>query len=312
MNKPNELPQEKVADKYLAKVKQAKDVRAVLKVDFATFASAVPEEVKVFAYEGPADKFIYYHWIRELRPSLRYEAYICKNKAKALQLFDILQSDLTGLGERVYFFVDKDFDDLQGRAATSKVFLTDRYSIENYIVCPKLLEDLLMIDFHCNGHPGARIEVREYFEKIYSKFLEITRNLNFRIFAARKLQIEQTEDLPDKINLLAQVELTEISPTEHAVEGLVKLGREPTAEEWAGLKEAFAAINPMQGYRGKFALQFFVKWLGLLRQDRASSPSVLFPMLPASTFMVDGNFSLQTLAPKAAPPKDLGAFLASI
>ena len=111
----NEFNDDTVVDGYLLRIKEAKNVRAVLKVDFAAFASAIPDDTKIFAFEGPADKAVFYHWIKSVSPALKYEPHVCKNKFNVLQLFDSLQSDLTGLAERAYFFVDRDFDGLQGR-----------------------------------------------------------------------------------------------------------------------------------------------------------------------------------------------------
>jgi hypothetical protein len=41
------------------------------------------------------------------------------------------------------FFVDRDFDDLQGRLPDNTVYMTETYSIENCIVCREVLEDIL-------------------------------------------------------------------------------------------------------------------------------------------------------------------------
>lgn len=299
-------------DVYLDRIKKAKKVPAVAKTDFATFASGVPDNAKLFAYEGPADKYLYYCWIKRVQPTLYYEPYICGNKSKALQLYDLLKRDRTGLGDRAYFFIDHDFDGLQGRADSRKIFVTDKYSIENYLVCGELLDDLLTVDFHCHGFPQVRTSVRKSFEAIYIQFLNITKDLNIRIFAARTLSIRQIGDLPEKLKYIANVNLTDVFPTEHLAQDLVSLSREPTEEEWIKVEAAFASINPVHGYRGKFALQFLVKWLELLRTDRSAIPSVLFSEIPITEFSVKGDFTLQTLASKAPAPSQLASFLSAL
>lgn len=243
-------------DVYLQKMKAAKSIPAVVKVDFATFASTLPEEVNIFAYEGPADKCLYYHWVKRIRDDLKYEPYVGKNKRKVLQLFDLLQEDKTGLGNNVFFFVDRDFDGLQGRLEHRKIFITETYSIENYVVCPSLLDDLLKIEFHCNGHPTVRNEISDLFQKVYDQFLSLTAEINFRIFVARRNQIHQINDLPNKINQLAQVEITTVSPVDSDLRELVCLEREPTVEEVQNLRPYFEKVEPRNGYRGKFALLF--------------------------------------------------------
>lgn len=299
-------------DGYLRALSAAKDAVAVTKVEFAAFASAIPDDVKIFAYEGVADKIIYYHWLAKVGLDIACEPYVCKNKRNTLNLFYVLSEDLTGLGDRVYYFVDHDFDGLQGRSPHFRIFCSDRYSVENFLVSSRVLEDLLTIDFHCHGYPVVRARVVDVFNDVYRQFLDITKKVNFRIFLARKLRIRQLDDLPERINQLAHVELQTVREGGVSVNDLVKLEREPTQEETAALAAEFEAIPPEHGYRGKFALVFFIKWLGLLREDRISSGSILFSSVPQTEFAVNGGFSLASLAPKAMVPDGLPAFLSTI
>lgn len=300
-----------VKDQYLSRIKEAKSARAVVKIDFAAFASAVAKSSKIFAFEGPADKLAFYYWIKASKPTLNYEPYVCKNKFSVLQLFDALQSDLTGLLDRAYFFVDRDFDDLQGRVEHDRIFVTEKYSIENYIVCGELLDVLLKIDFHCEGHPKVREDVKAIFEETYNQFLQATADLNFRIFASRQLGIKQREDLPSRLNNIAKVSLKEVLALDTSVVDMVKLEREPLQEEVIKLKETFAGFVPKDRFRGKFALLFFVRWLALLRDDRLSYSPVCLK-IPTTEFVVNGGFSLDNLAPKAPAPEKLGIFLSKI
>lgn len=298
-------------DLYLREMKSAKSVRAVSKVDFATFASSQAGEKYIFVYEGVGDKYAYYHWINRINQSLKYEPYIAGNKFSALKLFDSLQADKTGLGDKVYFFVDKDFDGLQGRDNNERIMVTEAYSIENYFVCPAMLDDILKIDFHCED-AAVREKVLQLFDVLYLKFLQITSEINYRIYAARKLKIPQTEDLPEKINKIVTVNIDSVHPSQFGPADLVRLEREPLAEESIICKKEFLQINPKNGYRGKFALLFFAKWLGALRSDRVSDKSLYFSTIPPTPFGIQGSFTLESLAPKAPPPKKLAEFLAQV
>lgn len=299
-------------DQYLESIKAAKQATAVLKTVFATFASSVPEAVKILAVEGVDDKIIYYHWISKSRSGFQYEPYICKNKHTALRLYDVLQQDRTGLGNRVYFFVDKDFDGLQGRANNNKIYVTDLYSVENYIVCSQVLEDLLKIDFHCNGNAAVRQQVISAFEKVYHLFHDVVRDMNLRIFLARKVNIKQTADLPTKLNSIAIVELENVTSLDTDIKDLIRLEREPTAAELNQFLPAFQAIIPSDGYRGKFCLLFFIRWLSLLREDRKSESSIFFSKLEATEHSINGDFNLDKLASKSFPPVSFTNFITSI
>lgn len=299
-------------DSYLKRLKNAKDTRAVIKAEFSVFASGVSEETRVFAYECINDKCVYYHWILRLAPAIKYESFLCKSKRRVLQLFDCIADDLTGMGERTYFYVDCDFDGLQGRAVSNKIFMTTKYSIESYLVCPKLLDDLLKIEFHCDGHPKNREKIRKVFKDVFDQFLSSTSNINLRIYAARKLGIRQEGDLTSKINELAIVGLLSVVPSGKSAEELVKLAREPSDAEIEILSAGFQKLDPPCSYRGKFSFAFFVKWFELLRQDRLLEKSIFFPSMAQTEFHIDGNFSLKTLAPKAAAPEGLSDFLSAM
>lgn len=303
---------QKSEDEYLKSIIKSKQVEAVIKVGFITFASGVPEELKILAYEGNDDKIVYYHWINRLNPTLKYEPYVCNNKTNVLRLFDILNRDLTGLNKRVYFFVDKDFDGLQGRVANEKIFITCKYSIENYLVDCRVLNDLLKIDFHCSGYNQFREEIITKFQLLYSQFLEHTKQINFRIFLARKLKIKETEHLPSTINLLANVNLEEIFKIDAPLDEIVKLEREPTTKEIEDLIPEFESLDKASDYRGKFSLFFFSKWLSLLREDRCAENPIIFNNIPKTTATIRGDFSLLALAPKSEPPEHLYNFLAKI
>lgn len=301
-----------VKDDYFEKIKNSAKSPVVEKSEFAAFSSSVPDDHKIFSFEGRDDKIVYDHWVRWIDSDLRYEPYVSKNKCANLKLFDSLCRDLTGLGDRVYFFVDRDFDDLQGRRAHNRLFVTDRYSVENYLVCDKLLDEVLKIEFHCNGHFGCRENVVEKFKEVYSQFLEVTQEVNFRLFVAARECIRRVEDLPSGVNLIANVSLDAVSASGVDPKDIVKLEREPTEEETSRWRAEFDALDRKERYRGKFALGFFVKWLSLLRQDRLSKDSKCFEAVPVPEYGVKGNFSFDSLAPRAAFPEGLSAFLGQI
>lgn len=297
-------------DQYLISLKLARDASAVLKLRFAERRSSLAEGTRMFVYEGSSDKLAYYFWAKALQPDLKYEPFLCGTKDTVLQLLDLLRRDVTGLAVGVYFFVDRDFDDLRDRKPEQNVFMTGTYSIENYLVTSEVLEDLLKIDFHCDGHPEARERIRTIFSATYRQFLEVTKNLNFRIFLARRLNIRQVSKIPTGVSQLAQVKLESACAVDSDPCALVTLEREPTPKEAEDLRPAFEELEPELRYRGKFALAFFSKWLGVLRQDRQCDEPHLFVDVPKPDARILGDFDFVKLAPKTAPPSGLDQFLA--
>lgn len=311
MNTSAEVVVDTDGELLLQRIKKAKDVRAVQKARFATFISAIPENINIFSFEGPDDRVIYYTWINKLAGNLRYEAYQCNGKKQVLQLFDILSEDETGLGNRVYYFVDHDFDGLQGRDKSERVFLTEKYSVENYVVCEKVLDDILNLSFHCNGEIALRQNVVDKFRKAYEEFLNASKDLNFRIYLARYYKIEMA-NLPSSLHGYLEVHLEGVTLTGADLSSIVQLKYEPTDEQKNKAKKDFENLIPKYHFRGKFSVSFFIKWLGLLRTDRLSANPVIFSGVEAPKNSIGGDFSFNYLASKSRPPRNLENFLRNI
>jgi hypothetical protein len=298
-------------DDYLHDMKIGLSARAVIKAELANFRSSC-QAVHVFACEGISDTLIYSHWIAKLCPDLEYEPFICRNKNQLLQLLDSMRSDLNGLSKNVYFLVDRDFDELKGRELTNSVFMTEGYSIENYLVCTNVLSDLLKIELHCHGSVETRSKIISLFEETYENFLNQTTEINFRIYLARKLEIKQIKDLPNRLNEIANVNLDTVGVGREHPSISVQLEREPTESEIVEHKAAFDKLDRRTRYRGKFALLFFTKWLSLLLTERNSNDSKLFSKLPQEGFAGKGPFTFEVLAARSKPSEVFSDFLSAI
>lgn len=299
-------------DPYLESLRHSRDVRAVIKSEFVEFLSTCAPGKRIFAFEGVTDKKVYYHWLKSIDADLTYEFYICKTKALALKLYEAILADESGLITRVHFFVDRDFDDAQGRPASTQLYITDRYSIENYLVCKRVLNDLLVVDLHCNGANSLRDSIEELFVELHSAFLQHTREINFRIFLSRRLGIVQIGDLPNRVDSMARVGLTEVSSAGMDITEIIKLEREPTSAEAEVLRSEFDALNPAHRYRGKFSWLFFLKWLGLLAADRVADSPKVFVGIPSPNSAIPRGFGIEAIASKSRAPETLKNFITQL
>src|ERR1700692_2569751 len=100
-------------DSYVNKLRAARQRPAVLKIKLASVRSCNPGCL-VFAFEGDLDKGAYYQWVKRLRSELVYEPLPCGGKRHVLEFREMLKRDLGGLATRVYFFIDRDFDEFRG------------------------------------------------------------------------------------------------------------------------------------------------------------------------------------------------------
>lgn len=292
----------------LKSMRDAREVPAVMKSRLAALR-AVDPDVCVIAFEGIDDKAVYYHWIKQIVPTFVYEPFVCKGKVKVLQLKKMLEQDLGGLSNGVLYVIDRDFDDLCGHQSTEELFMTQTYSFENYLVNENVLDELLKNELHCHAEPACREGVRQLFRKQYSDFLRVTKDLNFRVFVAKKCQIQRERDLPKTLSRVATVSLSSVMPAQDPVCAQVVLAREPTEEEYVELDVDFSNLNPEERYRGKFALMFFSHWLGLLAKDRNNALSILFTGLDRDGLVARQQFTLDSLAARAQHPPGLREFL---
>lgn len=299
-------------ESIVSKLKKARKSAAVVKMDLISLRGGDPA-TPVLVFEGPDDTPAYFQWIQKIAPDLEYEPFSAGGKDFVLQVKDIIDRDLGDLGLGVFFFVDRDFDDLRGMPADpQRLFMTDRYSIESYFVCEGVLDRLLIHYYQCSGAPAVRNSVCADFTLRYEEFLTCANDVNFRVFLARKLGIGVKGGLPDKISSLALVNLTSVSTVTNPPEKIVQLSREPTPAEVAGLLPAFISLNPRDRHRGKFSLLFFSRWLELLAADRVAANSHFFGDLPKSVKIRPAQIGIDAMAARSAMPKGLDAFIKGI
>lgn len=308
-NKSNHEPE---IDTFKEILISARNKSAVLKQDLLIFASSIDISSKIFAFEGVNDKRAYYQWIKKINPKIKYEEYECECKNNVLTLFDSIKNDQTGLQKRTYFFVDKDFDMLNGRELNEKIFMTDKYSIENYLVSPEILDDILKIDFHCNGNVKIRKETYDIFKKSFDEFLESSKEVNFRIYASKLLKIKRINPIDESIDKFCIIHLDKKEKIDHAPSLIIPLESEPAPDKIKELKLKFDNLEPDKDYRGKYILKFFINWLKLLRIDRISDQSIHFKNIPKSKFKISGDISFENLLSKSIGPSGLKDFIGAI
>jgi Protein of unknown function (DUF4435) len=296
---------------FVERVKSARRGGVVLKARLISLRSDLPDAI-VLAFEGDDDKVVYGQWIRRIRPALRYEPFPCGGKKEARELKNALGRDLGHLSDKVFFLVDRDYDDLIGFASIDSVFATDTYAVENYLVADDVLEELLRDEFPCHARPDVRRQIVQIFGKDYSDFLQITASINKRLYIARRVPIGLAKRLPTSLRHLAIVRIGKIDAVTTLPEDVVVFEREPTQEEVAELQEAFDKLDPKQRYRGKFAIKFFREWLDRLADAYLPDGSEAFGLHLPGGVVRRAEFVLSNFASKSRFPAGLSDFINSI
>lgn len=296
-------------DPAVQQMSEARDRDAVLKLRIAQIRSG-NSEVAIFAFEGVDDKIVFSRWIERARPGLPFEPFVGEGKRTLRRLKAVLARDLGTLAEGVYFFVDRDFDDLTNFVDTDAIFMIPCYSIENHLVSRDLVESVLRDEFPCHENPGVRTAIADAFGRSYKQFLAASAETNFRLFIARRIPIA-SEPIKLKASQLAEIEIDKSTSKRADPKDHIVLAREPTELEGQELSDEFDALVPEERYRGKFAWSFFRSWLEKLHQDYQNE-GAWFPGIDRSTKPRVNEITFGSLASKASLPAGLQAFLASI
>lgn len=292
-------------------LKAARNRPAVLKLQIAKLRAASPM-LPILVFEGDDDKIIYYHWIEKIRPRWKYASFPCGGKGQVLKLRTSLQRDVTGLSAGIYFLVDRDYDDLRDQQPGPDIFMTDAYSVENYLVSDDVLEKILEIEFHCHGAPDVRALIKDRFRESYGNFLEVTKEINRRLYIARRNRIE-IKSISDNINDIASVALGSTAVGRRSAEDVISHAT-PSGDIDLNDEESdiFDEFDPKKRYRGKFALIFFMKWLHLLAEENKVDDRGVFRGLDSRAPFRFHELGLNCFASRSTWPSALDKFLENV
>lgn len=289
---------------------RARDFDSVTKMKLVSLQSRSPDR-PIFIFEGADDKIVYRRWITRLCPHLKYEAFVANGKKEVRKSKEVSDRDKGNLGRYTFFFIDRDYDDMKGFANSERTFMTDRYAVENYLIEPCVLEQILQDEFPCHEYPEVRSKAVNLYVSSLSEFLRHLRDLNLRIFIGRTTSNEILNKLDDRVSPFGTVEYSQFESQFYDEKILVHLQREPTAEEYSSADMLFSNLDAMTRHRGKYLLKFFRSWLESLCAEFRSRNSSLFDNVPQTGLrqeeMTIGNFAF-----RSPVPEDLENFLGTV
>lgn len=300
-----------MSDAAVEEMRSSRGSAAELKALFVLLRSELPEG-NIFVFEGDDDRGIYFSWFRQINAALRYEPFSCGGKGGVIKLWQALRRDVNGLQNNVYYFVDRDFDELRGHLIDESVFMTDKYSVENYLINESVLDNTLKIEFHCHASPLIRAGIIELFNNVYSQFLEVSTDFNRDLHVVRRLPLELKKHLPKTVAKLAFVQLESVSSSGVAVHEVVVSDPQVVAEHRAACAAEFDGFEARDRYRGKFSMAFFKAWLDILAAERKEPGSQYFVGLSPNVKVATDRLNLATLAARSDPPVGLAEFIEKV
>lgn len=128
---------------FLEMLRKSRNSRVAVLHEFLTQYNPSQPRIHAF-FEGHDDVAFFSYFIERCAPSgSRLYVYRCEGKPRVYDVFNGITDRHPG-ARSVLFFVDKDLDDILGTAwpTDPRIFVTDAYSVENYLVTRSALERL--------------------------------------------------------------------------------------------------------------------------------------------------------------------------
>jgi Protein of unknown function (DUF4435) len=299
---------------FIDVLRAARSSRVAILHEFLTQYDASSGRVHAF-FEGHDD-------IAFFIPALkRYVAagtlvipYRCEGKARVYEAFSEITERIPGV-RSVFFFVDKDLDDILGLPwpTDPRVFVTDVYSVENYLVARSTLTSLLRNAVRLRDVTFDEAVILHQFEEQLARFQRLMLPVMAWILIARRAGAKPN---------LANVSMVDICGITGDCEVRAARGKRLKALlRNAGVAETgslfrlmrhtvkeLRRLPPKRIVRGKFEAWFFVEfWKHLVRQ-LVSLAQESGGKATVKLTLEHGNF-VPTLAAHGALPRSLELFL---
>lgn len=278
---------------------------SVLKLQILRIRGQDPD-ILIFCHEGPEDVPVYEEWMKRIAGCPKYEPVPGAGKQQLIEYHRQLVDSADPLLERIYFFVDRDFD--LPANEDSHLFELDCYSIENLVCNEEVLESLLRDEFRRSGGINERARIKTKFTDLLKNFESHCAPINFLLFAAQRTGARVVKK-PEKVTEIVSVSVDSIECAYADPSDIVAVDVLPNNAELNALRAEFAALPEVLRQRGKYLLDMFRRWLRALVEDLRNPTPIFFDTqddrLPGDPSCV----SLRRLASSAPVPKKLQSYI---
>lgn len=302
---------------------EARAPHAVFHQFILMLAKCTPDSHFLF-FEGSEDPAFFVGFVIPLLNGRDYHEFICNGRQPVFKVNELCRRDGRAF-DRTLFFVDKDHCDLMnpGETIPSRIFQTECYSFENYLVCKHSFRRFWTERLHLHSN-GTRFDFYySLFERLHQSFLDRMKFLVGIILIGRGIDNRP----PAKLNL-NNVNLEKVFSFDLAA-GRVRWapggGNQFLASsnmKMAGIAVRGDAIRnvvrtylrsaePKAYIRGKYELWFYVRFLSLLSRelsDRAKAKMTGFRRATPGDLITQTS-AIDSLCGLAPCPSRLGQFL---
>jgi len=272
-------------------------------------------------FEGKTDESFYGTIIRRIKDeNYKLKTYICGNKDSVYYQHEKLNSRKLK-NQMLLFFVDKDIEDIipYERPLSDNIYVTDYYSIENYIVNDQILEQVWAEIFkQTSGHELSSALCDKFNRALsdYHRFMIIV--MSWILYHRRNLQNDHDATLNlDCVKLKRMYEINEhleFKARLGHIDDVINMLDLQTKNKtyffiWNGYKQILC--KELVQYdrkcivRGHFEMEFFVYFISSLRKVVEKTTA---KQLKVSVEINDAN-AVDVLGPRVMLPPSLELFL---
>lgn len=281
-------------------LRKHRDNVSVLKVQLARLREKERCRL-VIVLEGKEDLPVYDNWINRIDENFDWEPMVANGKKKALEFREMLGKDTTGMSICTYFIVDHDYDGLCGFAEGGNVYVLPAYSVENFLVQPKVLDAYLKTELRVVSDPDERAKVVDLYVRARDEFFGVVRDSCVCLYGAKNEPVGNVNVRAvgnvvyldnGSITVRAGAWLDKLVTTDRAVSDLGKAAGEKFlmdrgCEYWI---------------RGKFVLDFFKDFCRVISEDRNSDVPTVFSEPVADKNLAVAGLDIRSLSSKSPIP----------
>jgi uncharacterized protein DUF4435 len=275
-----------------------------------------PQLNRVYAFfEGHEDASFYVTFL-QLYVNLRHlKVYRCGNKRTVYQTFELVTKYYPS-APGILFFVDKDLSDFLGESwpVDPRIFITEVYSIENYIVCSEVLERYYREFIRLSGVTFDFGVVLKKFEEEMARFHVIMGLITAWIIAERRagqkpnlgnIQLTHLVDLTDDMSVIPARKESRLVYLRRVTGVVVGV---PTWRRVRVERKSLLHIHPKTYVRGKFEAWFLLEFIRKLERNLRELAAEVGGSVQVRTVLHADNF-VEILAPRLSIPKRIREFL---
>jgi hypothetical protein len=275
-----------------------------------------PTQPRVHAFVEGDDDVVFYKTVLEAKVDRKHRVYMyqCAGKANVFAAFGEIVKRFPAC-RTTMFFVDKDIDDILGRLwpTDPRIFVTDTYSIENYLVGRESLIILTNNFVQCRDVSFDTTLLLQQFDRELKRFHKLVTPLMALITYAKRSAMRPN---------VSNIQLRELFVLSVDCRPRVRSGdRLAYVCKAAGIVIPPAAVNrvieivqelerlPAKRYvRGKFEIWFFVEFFKSLTAQMEAAASEVGGKVKLRSPIEHGNIT-SALAARIQVPENLERFL---